>query len=622
MFKFLRNYFIAAALCAVCLVPVSSFAGVKKEYKATSVSDSSGLCTITFSAVPGDAEDKYVATTIANPQIPIDDLELLLKPLTKDELIVEANAWQDLLKKKAIQINGMEVQKRQKARAINLKKDEIKDNIEIIKKIEKVEKEKVKKGDEELLDVAKTGGEKVDEIAKAEAVAKVQAALKESAENLQDAGTEIHEIAMEAEAVSLAQGDDEESADSDKDLTPAEKVLKEKSEEEATTAQQDLKEKTEEVAAASQELKNTVDAIAKSNLDLSEKVEKMGQAEIELQSKVKEQYLVGINKLREEQTILIDRFTAVIAALKFKGGEAEAEGYEKYLDAVSGFTLSTEDIQDVNALKIIAMGWLKSAEGGVRWLKNIISFILTVILFYILSCIVGRVVGKAVSKSKKFSDLLKHFFENVARKTVIVIGAVIALSMLEIDIAPFLAGLGVAGFVLGFALQGTLSNFASGLMILIYRPFDVGQVISTAGVTGVVDSMTLVATTIKTFDNQVVIVPNGEIWGGVITNVTGSKTRRIDMTFGIGYSDDIGTAVQVLEKILSSHKLVLNNPAPTVKLNELADSSVNFICRPWVKTEDYWTVYWDVTRTVKERFDAENISIPFPQQDVHLHQGE
>jgi small conductance mechanosensitive channel len=200
-----------------------------------------------------------------------------------------------------------------------------------------------------------------------------------------------------------------------------------------------------------------------------------------------------------------------------------------------------------------------------------------------------------------------------------IIGIVVALSMLEVNITPFVAGLGVAGFVLGFALQGTLSNFASGLMILIYRPYDVGHIIDAAGVKGKVKSMNLVSTTIMTFDNQVVIVPNGEIWGGVITNVTGSSTRRVDMVFGISYSDDISKASKILEDILAKHDLVLDDPTPVVKLHELADSSVNFICRPWVKTDDYWTVYWDVTRAVKEQFDAKDVSIPFPQRDVHLY---
>ena len=140
------------------------------------------------------------------------------------------------------------------------------------------------------------------------------------------------------------------------------------------------------------------------------------------------------------------------------------------------------------------------------------------------------------------------------------------------------------------------------------------------GVTGTVDSMNLVSTTIKTPDNQSLIVPNGQIWGDVITNVTGNATRRVDLVFGIGYDDDIAKAQKVLEDIVDGHNLVLKNPAYVIKVHELADSSVNFICRPWVRTGDYWTVYWDITRAVKERFDAEGIGIPYPQRDVHVYQ--
>ena len=185
-----------------------------------------------------------------------------------------------------------------------------------------------------------------------------------------------------------------------------------------------------------------------------------------------------------------------------------------------------------------------------------------------------------------------------------------------------LAGLGVAGFIVGFALQDTLANFASGIMILLYRPYDVGDLIEVGGAFGKVNDMTLVATTILTLDHQTLVIPNNKIWGDVIKNVTAQKIRRIDMVFGISYSDDIPHAEKVLEEILESHDGVLESPEPVVKLHNLGDSSVDFIVRPWVKTDDYWDVYWHVTREVKMRFDAEGISIPFPQRDVHVIQEE
>jgi len=532
-----------------------------------------------------EPEQKYTATTISDSQIPVGDLELLLKPLTKSELIVEAEAWLQLLKSKVTEISAAEIQMRQKSREIDQKEAETKKKIEQIKETEKQVKEE-----------AGTTAESANETQqKVEVAAEAEKEIQEKVDALDQTKSEIEDITTTTQA-----------------------ELESKPEEELSGLEEDLQAKTEEVIEAQEKTKDTVQEIAQSDMELTEKVKKIGAAEVELQSKVKEHLLVNINKLREEQTALIDRFNVVISALKDKGGEIEE--YEKYVAAVSGLNVDIQAIKDVSTFRIIIWGWLKSTEGGLRWLKNIVFFLLTLLVFYGLAHILGKITWKTVSASKKFSDLLKKFFATAVRKAVMLIGVIVALSMLEVNIAPFIAGLGVAGFVLGFALQGTLSNFASGLMILIYRPYDVGQVIDAAGVKGVVDSMNLVSTTIKTFDNQIVVIPNGEIWGGVITNVTGSTTRRVDMTFGISYSDDIAKAAKILEDIVSKHELVLKDPAPVIRLHELGDSSVNFICRPWSKTGDYWTVFWDVTRTVKERFDKEGVSIPFPQRDVHIYQ--
>lgn len=214
---------------------------------------------------------------------------------------------------------------------------------------------------------------------------------------------------------------------------------------------------------------------------------------------------------------------------------------------------------------------------------------------------------------------MQDFFVALSSKAVWVIGFLIALSQLGINLTPVLAGFGVAGVVIGFALQDTLSNFASGMMLLIYRPFDVGDFVNAGGVDGKVNHMSLVSTTIRTFDNQTLIVPNKTIWGNVIKNVTHERTRRVDMIFSIGYGDDILKAEKVLNDIVLAHAKVLKDPEPTIKLHTLNSSSIDFVVRPWVSTDDYWDVYWDITREVKLRFDRENISIPFPQQDVHLY---
>ncbi len=329
----------------------------------------------------------------------------------------------------------------------------------------------------------------------------------------------------------------------------------------------------------------------------------------------KEKLLADITKLQEQQTALMDRVKAVIEELKKKGGEVDA--YDKYLAAVSGIKV---DVTDAGGTWTVLTGWLSSKEGGLRWAKNLIFFIVTIVVFMILSKILGSTARRAVANFKGASALLKDFAVNVVRKATVLIGLIVALSMLEVNVGPFLAAIGAAGFILGFALQGTLSNFASGLMILLYRPYDVGDFVNVAGTSGTVSNMTLVSTTLTLPDNQSVIIPNGSIWGGIITNVTGVETRRVDMTFGISYEDDIAKAQSVLEEVVKAHPLVLKSPEPVIRVHELADSSVNFVCRPWVNTADYWTVYWDITRQVKENFDHHGISIPFPQREIHVRQ--
>jgi small conductance mechanosensitive channel len=254
---------------------------------------------------------------------------------------------------------------------------------------------------------------------------------------------------------------------------------------------------------------------------------------------------------------------------------------------------------------------------------KVLAFVLILTAFRALSQLVKRVVSSALIRSgAEFSTLLKDVLISVSGASVMMLGILVALSQVGISLGPALAGLGVAGFIVGFALQDTLGNFAAGGMILFYRPYDVDDFVEVAGTIGLVKKMTLVSTTINTFDNQTLIIPNSKIWGDVIKNVTAQKTRRVDLEFGVSYSDDIEKTERVLREIVESHEKVLTDPAPNIRLHTLGDSSVNFVVRPWTKTPDYWEVYWDITREVKMRFDREGISIPFPQRDVHFYKQD
>jgi len=264
-------------------------------------------------------------------------------------------------------------------------------------------------------------------------------------------------------------------------------------------------------------------------------------------------------------------------------------------------------------------GWL--SDTGPQFAVKLLLFLGILLGFYFASKVVRRATAKALDASKlNISQLLRRMIINASANTFMVLGLLIALSQLGISLGPLMAGIGVIGFILGFALQDTLSNFASGLMILLYRPYDVGDMVEVSGAFGKVDRMSLVSTTILTIDNQSLVIPNNKIWGDVIKNVTDQDLRRVDMVFGISYADHIPQAEEILMGILKDHAKILDDPEPEVHLHTLNDSSVDFVVRPWVQTGDYWTVYWDVTRAVKMRFDEEGVSIPFPQRDVHLYQ--
>jgi small conductance mechanosensitive channel len=288
----------------------------------------------------------------------------------------------------------------------------------------------------------------------------------------------------------------------------------------------------------------------------------------------------------------------------------------------------SQDILDKDVASGLLEQWIANwadwfRSNGASLIFQILTFLLILVAFWFIARLGRGTVRRGLARSKlSISSLAQDFFIKMTGRLIMLFGLLIAIAQLGIEVAPLLAGLGIAGLVIGFALQDTLSNFASGLMILIYRPFDVGDVIEGGGVMGKVDQMNLVSTMVLTFDNQMLIVPNKQIWGGVIRNVTHQDKRRVDMTFGIGYSDDIPKAEKVLAEIVTSHDKVLKDPEPVIRLHELGDSSVNFIVRPWSKTDEYWDVYWDITREVKRRFDEEGISIPFPQRDVHIYRED
>lgn len=258
-----------------------------------------------------------------------------------------------------------------------------------------------------------------------------------------------------------------------------------------------------------------------------------------------------------------------------------------------------------------------------NYVLQAILFCFIVFVFYALAKLVNHLILRSVNAGKlKITQLLQDMLLTMIMRLMLFLGLLVGLSQLGVSLGPVLAGLGIAGFVIGFALQNTLGNFASGLMILFCRPYDVGDVVEGGGVFGKVKSMNIVSTTILTFDNQTLILPNSRIWGDVIKNVTAQHVRRIDMVFSVSYHDDIYKVNELLHDIVDNHEQVLKEPEAMIRLHTLGSSSVDFIVRPWVRTAEYWDVYWDITWQVKVRFEQAGITIPFPQRDVHIYHND
>ena len=251
------------------------------------------------------------------------------------------------------------------------------------------------------------------------------------------------------------------------------------------------------------------------------------------------------------------------------------------------------------------------------------------ILIAILTFILGRIIARKLAELTRtvmlkanVDETLRGFLRNIVYYALLAAVVVMALGQAGLNITSFLAVLGAAGLAVGLALKDSLSNFAAGVMLIMLNFFKKGDYVTVAGESGTVVAVKIFNTVLNTPDNRQIIIPNSSILSNSITNVSANDTRRVDLVVSIGYEDDLRKARTVLEKIIADEPRVLAEPAPTIAVSELADSSVNFVVRPWVKSSDYWSVYWDLTEKVKLTFDAEGISIPFPQTDVHLYPTE
>lgn len=324
----------------------------------------------------------------------------------------------------------------------------------------------------------------------------------------------------------------------------------------------------------------------------------------------------GLARLVEERAALFERYTMIVNALESKGGDPElVSALRAYRDSV---LFSETVLASPKAIANSMLTWLSRSDGGLAIAGDIAVFILALIALVVVSRSARWLARRWIGRVPAISKLLQTFLIGAIYWLFLAVGLLFVLAALGVNITPLFALIGGASFILAFAFQDTLGNLASGLMIMINRPFDEGDYVIVGGVGGTVKAVSIVATTVATPDNQMIVIPNKSVWGNVITNVNAHETRRLSLVFGISYEDSIPEAIRVIEETVKAHPLAMKEPAPMIRVDALSDSSVNIFCRPWAKTGDYWALHWDLTRQVKEAFDSAGISIPYPQRDVHL----
>jgi small conductance mechanosensitive channel len=274
-----------------------------------------------------------------------------------------------------------------------------------------------------------------------------------------------------------------------------------------------------------------------------------------------------------------------------------------------------EEISTEQVTEYVDTGVTMAMQYGPQLL---LAILVLIIGMWIINRFVG-VTGRTL-EARAVEPTLARFLTSLMNITLKALLLISVASMVGIATTSFIAILGAAGLAIGLSLQGTLANFAGGVLVLMFRPYKVGDFIDAQGVSGTVNAIQIFNTILKTPDNKVIIIPNGAISNGIITNFSAEATRRVDFVFGIGYGDDIAKARSVIEQVIAADSRILPDPPPMVVVSALGDSSVNFTVRVWANAPDYWGIYFDMTEKVKLAFDREGISIPFPQRDVHVHQ--
>ncbi|MEG4206556.1 mechanosensitive ion channel [Microcoleus sp. Pol7_A1] len=618
---------------------------------------------------PEKPADPKAATTTKDLNIPVDELKILLKPLTLEELRDEAAAWMLVLQKKAHEISEAEVTIKRENQAISQQQEGVDALVQAelaleaaeqaqkgaapsspqyqegTKKIEEakkslktaqsaVEKSKTTKAklkqDEasnKMLEKAQKTGDletakqtldrtKADRdqtvagsLAYSEAtktIEKLEAAIKafESAQEAQKgADPDLPEY---QEATQQLEKADEALKQLLKDIGAGATGQSSQDLDNATAAVEntEIKNNGEEKVAGSPGVLNNKQNLQQKEEELKRTTENL-QKSTDAESKAKNQLVVTVTELQSQLTAIDDRFNAILEELEKKGGDAKP--YRQYTQAVMSIDVDTKDIQ---GLGVRLLAWGKAEEGGLRWAVNTGKFVGIVIVSIVVSQILGAILYRLMKLFGGTSRIMRQFIVMLVKRGGVVVGFLVALTALEVSLGPVLALVGGLSFILAFALQSNLGNIASGLMIMAYKPFDVGDEIKLGELWGWVESITLANTKIKGLDGQMFNVPNNTVWGDTIENLSHSETRKFTHCLRIGFEEeDLGKVEQLLVEILKSHPKVLAVPAPSTQVWSIEDYYISVKADGWVKKEDFWTVHSDAIRMIRERFYKEGIQL-------------
>ncbi|HIK10030.1 MAG TPA: mechanosensitive ion channel [Oscillatoriaceae cyanobacterium M33_DOE_052] len=618
------------------------------------------------------APDK--ATTIQDPTIPVEDLKQLLKPLTLEELQNEAAAWLLLLKNKVQEISQTEIGIKRQRRAIEAKDEAGKLVKEAKTKLAEAEKavaaapkntpeyEEATKQVEaarDALKTAQTALEKAAEVAAAlETDTSVQDALgeaqqekeiteaeetlkkaKEAREQIPPDSPRYQEVTAKIDALEVAIQDLEKAEENLKSTVPDSPEQKE--------AKSKVDQAREVVKSAAQELKTISgggDSSASPNAETDvaagtgsayqevdvenlqdtgggqaggqqelNKVNKAIEKAAEEDKELKTQLTVNVTNLQAEQTAISDRFKTVLDEVDTKGGDTT--GYRKYIQAISAVEVDLKDKQD---LGVRLVSWAQSEEGGMRWGSNLAKFTTVLIATILLAQLLGVLLNATLAGFRGVSSLFRGFLVVTVKRGGIVVGVLLGLTALEVSLAPILAVVGGVSFVLAFALQSNLGNFASGLMLILNKPFDVGDEVKVSGLWGYIKAINLASTTIQGFSGQIYTVPNNTVWGSVIENLTSQEIRGGFIRIKIPFGTDIQRTREILASISNGHPKVVKSGTSVWAYEDY------YIALSWSfksKTEDFWTVWDELLSQAQDILATEGIKLAIPTRDIRIQNG-